>query len=114
MKRSVPYMICLIIGYFANTGFAQTTKPPLQNVSALESFLKFEESQTHPPANQHLLSPKPYRMVSYLPCIGYSIDLPFFCQLESDVHKHTNLWIKVRTGNDESYMKMISVPAEGH
>ncbi len=35
-------------------------------------------------------------------------DLPFFCAMECRVRKHTNIWIKLRTGNDESYMKMIS------
>lgn len=34
-------------------------------------------------------------------------DLPFFCALEYRMHQQTNLWIKFRTGNDESYMKMI-------
>jgi hypothetical protein len=34
-------------------------------------------------------------------------DLPFFCALEYRMHQHTNLWIKFRTGNDESYMNMI-------
>ena len=35
-------------------------------------------------------------------------DLPFFCAMECRVRKHTNIWIKLRTGNDDSYMKMIS------
>jgi hypothetical protein len=34
-------------------------------------------------------------------------ELPFFCAMECRVRKHTKLWIKVRTGNDDSYMKMI-------
>jgi hypothetical protein len=34
-------------------------------------------------------------------------DLPFFCALECKVRKHTNIWIKLRTGDDASYMKMI-------
>ena len=34
-------------------------------------------------------------------------DLPFFCAIECKVHKHTNIWIKLRAGDDASYMKMI-------
>lgn len=34
-------------------------------------------------------------------------DLPFFCAMECKVRKHTNIWIKLRTGDDESYMKLI-------
>jgi hypothetical protein len=36
---------------------------------------------------------------------------PFFCHMESQVHRRTNLWIKLRAGNDATYMKMISAPA---
>ncbi len=35
-------------------------------------------------------------------------DLPFFCALECKVRKRTNIWIKLRAGDDASYMKMIS------
>ena len=38
-------------------------------------------------------------------------DLPFFCAMECRVRKHTNIWIKLRTGNDESYMKLINSAA---
>ncbi|MES2761555.1 MAG: hypothetical protein V4677_05090 [Bacteroidota bacterium] len=34
-------------------------------------------------------------------------DLPFFCAMECKVRKHTNIWIKLRAGDDASYMKMI-------
>ncbi|MES2130760.1 MAG: hypothetical protein V4506_00335 [Bacteroidota bacterium] len=34
-------------------------------------------------------------------------DLPFFCAMECRIRKHTNIWIKFRAGNDDSYMKMI-------
>lgn len=34
-------------------------------------------------------------------------DLPFFCAMECKVRKRTNIWIKLRTGDDESYMKLI-------
>jgi hypothetical protein len=34
-------------------------------------------------------------------------DLPFFCAMECKVRKCTNIWIKLRTGDDESYMKLI-------
>ncbi len=34
-------------------------------------------------------------------------DLPFFCAMECKVRKHTNIWIKLRAGDDESYMKLI-------
>jgi len=34
-------------------------------------------------------------------------DLPFFCAMECKVHKLTNIWIKLRAGDDESYMKLI-------
>lgn len=34
-------------------------------------------------------------------------DLPFFCAMEYKVHKYTNIWIKLRAGDDESYRKMI-------
>ena len=34
-------------------------------------------------------------------------DLPFFCAMEYKVRKRTNIWIKLRTGDDESYMKLI-------
>lgn len=34
-------------------------------------------------------------------------DLPFFCAMECRIRKHTNIWIKLRAGNDDSYMKMI-------
>ena len=35
-------------------------------------------------------------------------DLPFFCALECKVRKHTNIWIKLRAGDDASYMRMIT------
>jgi hypothetical protein len=35
-------------------------------------------------------------------------DLPFFCAMEVNVRKHTNIWIKLRAGDDASYMKMIT------
>jgi len=35
-------------------------------------------------------------------------DLPFFCAMECKVRKHTNIWIKLRAGDDASYMKMIN------
>jgi hypothetical protein len=34
-------------------------------------------------------------------------DLPFFCAMECKVRKHTNIWIKLRAGDDASYMRMI-------
>ena len=34
-------------------------------------------------------------------------DLPFFCAMECKVRKRTNIWIKLRAGDDESYMKLI-------
>ncbi len=34
-------------------------------------------------------------------------DLPFFCAVECKVRKRTNIWIKLRAGDDESYMKLI-------
>lgn len=34
-------------------------------------------------------------------------ELPFFCAMECRIRKHTNIWIKLRAGNDDSYMKMI-------
>lgn len=38
---------------------------------------------------------------------GFINDLPFFCAMECKVRKRTNIWIKLRTGDDESYMKLI-------
>ena len=38
-------------------------------------------------------------------------DLPFFCAMECKVRKHTNIWIKLRAGDDESYMKLIQSAA---
>lgn len=35
-------------------------------------------------------------------------DLPFFCAMECKVRQHTNIWIKLRAGNDDSYIKMIT------
>ena len=35
-------------------------------------------------------------------------DLPFFCAMECKVRQHTNIWIKLRAGDDESYRKMIT------
>ena len=35
-------------------------------------------------------------------------DLPFFCAMECKVRKHTNIWIKLRAGDDASYMRMIT------
>ncbi|MBI3518469.1 MAG: hypothetical protein HY062_03815 [Bacteroidetes bacterium] len=34
-------------------------------------------------------------------------DLPFFCAMECKIRNRTNIWIKFRTGDDASYMKMI-------
>ena len=34
-------------------------------------------------------------------------DLPIFCAMECKVSKYTNIWIKLRAGDDESYRKMI-------
>lgn len=44
-----------------------------------------------------------------LPAIssGSIKDLPFFCAMECNLRKHTNIWIKLRAGDDASYMKMI-------
>lgn len=52
------------------------------------------------------LSPAQNLPVLYLKP-GSVKDLPFFCALEFRVHQQTNLWIKLRAGDDESYMKMI-------
>lgn len=35
------------------------------------------------------------------------VGLPFFCAMECKVRKHTNIWLKLRAGDDASYMKMI-------
>ena len=35
-------------------------------------------------------------------------DLPFFCAMECRVRKRTNIWIKLRAGDDESYMRLIN------
>ena len=35
-------------------------------------------------------------------------DLPFFCAMECKVRKHTYIWIKLRAGDDASYMRMIN------
>ena len=44
-----------------------------------------------------------------LPAItsGSINDLPFFCAMECKVRKRTNIWIKLRAGDDASYMKLI-------
>jgi hypothetical protein len=34
-------------------------------------------------------------------------DLPFFCAMECKLRQHTNIWIKLRAGDDASYMRMI-------
>jgi len=34
-------------------------------------------------------------------------EMPFFCAMECKVRNYTNIWIKLRAGNDDSYMKMI-------
>lgn len=39
--------------------------------------------------------------------LGFLNDLPFFCAMECKVRKHTKIWIKLRAGDDDSYMKMI-------
>ena len=36
-----------------------------------------------------------------------TLELPFFCYMECKLHKQINLWIKLRTGNDDSYTKLI-------
>lgn len=52
---------------------------------------------------------KPPNLQKQLPQISSSSinDLPFFCAMECKVRKHTNIWIKLRAGDDASYMKMI-------
>jgi hypothetical protein len=52
---------------------------------------------------------RPYNLQKQLPTIssGSINDLPFFCAMECRVRKHTNIWIKLRAGDDASYMKMI-------
>jgi hypothetical protein len=51
-----------------------------------------------------------YNLHKQLPPIspGSIKDLPFFCAMECKVRKHTNVWIKLRAGDDASYMKMIT------
>ena len=34
-------------------------------------------------------------------------DLPFFCSMEDKCRNRFNIFLKIRAGNDESYMKMI-------
>jgi len=35
-------------------------------------------------------------------------DMPFFCAMECKVRKKANIWVKLRAGDDASYMKMIN------
>jgi hypothetical protein len=34
-------------------------------------------------------------------------DMPFFCRMECKARNRANIWIKLRAGDDDSYMKMI-------
>ncbi len=34
-------------------------------------------------------------------------NLPLFCQMEVNLHKHLNIWMVFRAGNDEEYRKFI-------
>ena len=64
----------------------------------------------HQPANtQSIALSITNQNTKQLPAIssGSISDLPFFCALECKVRKHTNIWIKLRAGDDASYMKMI-------
>ncbi|MES2513913.1 MAG: hypothetical protein V4580_07195 [Bacteroidota bacterium] len=60
--------------------------------------------------NQRMILLQPYNLQKQLPAIssGSINDLPFFCAMECRVRKHTNIWIKLRAGDDTSYMKMIA------
>jgi hypothetical protein len=61
------------------------------------------------PLNQSMMLTDNNRFQKPLPAIssGSIKDLPFFCAMECNLRKHTNIWIKLRAGDDASYMKMI-------
>jgi hypothetical protein len=60
--------------------------------------------------NQSMKLSKQNSFQKTLPAIssGSIKDLPFFCAMECKVRQHTNIWIKLRAGDDASYMKMIT------
>ncbi|MBK6984649.1 MAG: hypothetical protein IPH32_07770 [Bacteroidetes bacterium] len=62
------------------------------------------------PVHQSMMLSKQTSFQKTLPAIssGSIKDLPFFCAMECNLRKRTNIWIKLRAGDDASYMKMIT------
>lgn len=54
--------------------------------------------------SNHTISQKQLPTISS----GSIKDLPFFCAMECNLRKRTNIGIKLRAGDDASYMKMIN------
>ena len=60
--------------------------------------------------NTHIIMMSNHRTLQEQPktiSSGSINDLPFFCAMECIVRKRTNIWIKLRAGDDESYMRLI-------
>lgn len=63
-------------------------------------------------------------LASQLPCNAFSQNKlyfnpsliiskqPIFCRMEDKLHQRFNVWIKLRTGSDEYYRSLITLPRE--
>jgi len=73
--------------------------------------LLFFRKSSFEPANQSVILSQNKILQKQISVIssGSINDLPFFCAIECKVRKRTNIWIKIRAGDDATYMKMIEV-----
>ena len=108
-KKILTLDIKTLTTYLLPSIFLTITMKAQQSLFSSHHLLSFSYNNPLPVHLSMIVSHDPISKKQILAFSYVSInDLPFFCAMECKVRKRTNIWIKLRAGDDASYMRMIN------
>jgi len=112
MVRAVLFFLTCFAILSASLSYAQGTLPLYPSLTSQYTGL-FTSRNDFFPGKSHLqlLNQHSFRHPIDEPLIIESSihSIAFFCRMEDKLHERLNIWIKIRTGDDDSYRKMIAI-----
>jgi len=103
------FLLMLLISFSHQHLFAQQEGWTRNNLFKSSTFIKFIAIR---PVFQFggvkvsSFEPLSLQTFNRLPLNSFSQSQPFFCSMENSLHRHLNIWIKIRAGDDDGYRKL--------